>query len=312
MGTSHVVNVTSLFREVGINQEVEVKVNKHTYPYKACIEDNWVFYTGCALRRLIEKSTAEGRLITAVGDIGTGAGLEMMIACEIFRDTIQKIKISDLHPSIVNLAAENLRTFLHGRTVEIELSVGSLFKYWTTGLWDLILTNLPLIPAEGDLLEGTKTSSCFNPKQAGSSPEIFQKHLLDMQYAFLQQAYGQLRDGGSVLVALGGRVDEALIRELFEVCGYEYETLVVGIKRQTEPEEVLPNLAALERQNGVSFDFYDLTKVPSQLHGVVDMTVSELKTKLAPARVSATEALKLHEKGQIVSHVVQIIQGQKR
>lgn len=113
---------------------------------------------------------------------------------------------------------------------------------------------MPNIPDGEEISSGYKQASLYNPSLlVAASNKRVRDYLLESHYSLLKESKYALNPGGSVICSIGGRVPNSLLKEMVEGLGYKYEELVTGLKRQTEPWEVLPGYAKAEI-NGVEFD----------------------------------------------------------
>lgn len=94
-------------------------------------------------------------------------------------------------------------------------------------------------------------------------PEPFGEHLLALHYRLLRDVRPQVRDGGGVLTAIGGRVPDAVAFGLHRVCGYVPEFVASDVKLQSEARLIVPGYRQVEeRHSGVQFRFYAAEAVP--------------------------------------------------
>ena len=174
---------------------------------------------------------------------------------------------------------------------------------------DLLYANIPNIPSDKPVWNGKVSASRFELR-ANECPKIFQTYLLALQYEFLQQANNVLNPNGIIVSAIGDRVPEKIMNQLFEDNGFVKSELVTIYKIQTEPEEVVTGYAEQESKENITFDFYDHEKASvvwqSECEGK-NLSVFEIKEKLQPFCISATEALKqFRENGKNVGHIYSI------
>lgn len=296
-------DVSNLFHDVGIDRHIQITTNEHTYEVQQASEDNWLYAAFRSFQRL--KNRVEG-----FATIGTGPGLDAMGAWHIFHPKFTVM--TDIHPGVLPLAARNFVENVDKDARFMTLQ-GNLLKPLRRKKlrMDIIYANLPNLPSLESATTGQASSSFYPSKLIRASGET-EAYCLAMQVAAIEQAGEVLNKNGSLLLNFGARVPVNLLRQKVERCGFTYQELFNGIKHQTQAGEVLPGYAVVERKHGVEFDFYffDDRAVP---RNYVDFegSTEDLKNKLASSRVSATDALALHNQGEPIHHIVQVIRAIK-
>ena len=310
-------DVSSLFRESGIEKHVVVTTNEHMYTLKDEIEDNWLFYTFSGFRELQKRLMQEGKTTKKAAIIGTGNGVDALGAYLLI-DGIEELLITDIDPRVMEFSVENIRRNIPDDNLGVYTFVGDLCKPISErGLnVDMVYGNLPNLPSDSDdLSEGLKLSSLYRRENSGlSMPSYITGYLLEMQRLFLDSAKAILNPGGSVLPIIGGRVPYELFPRMFAEAGLNLEELCSGFKKQTEPDVVIPEYAGAER-DGIIFSFYPFAEAKEHLKklGVANPTTKidgmKLSSALRAYRVSAREALSLYREGIDLGHTVHFFRG---
>lgn len=299
-------DVSTLFRDTGIDRHVQVTTNEHSYEVQQASSDNWLYAAFIAFQRL---RRCLNREVESFATIGTGPGLDAIGAWHVFHP--QFTVMTDVHPEVLPLAARN---FTENTSAEVLALHGSLLQpLRREGLsMDLIYANLPNLPSLEPVGAGQASASFYPAGMLHASGET-EAYCLAMQVAAIQGAGAVLNGGGSLLLNFGARVPLHLLRQEVERNDLIYQELFSGVKRQTQAGEVLPGYAAAEQKHGVQFDFYSFENsgVPDDVGDFAGGTDS-LKDLLTSFRVSATEALALHKQGKSVHHAVQVIRAMKK
>lgn len=304
------IDVSGLFEGLGLEAPIAIQFNQHTYEYDAEPKNNWLYFALKGFEALKQKCQWEQKPISTFASIGTGSGLDAIGAYHIFEP--ETVLISDIHPEVISLAAENVRQYVpRASVIALQGSLCEPLRQIDCRA-DVIYANLPLIPFSGqELLEGMNTSSFASPEALRKAPKLYDEHLLGMIYAFLQEARHSLQPGGSVVVNLGGRMPVDIVEQLFEECGYAYSELYHGFKIQTQHLEVIPGFSLAERQYGVEFDYYAYEKAKGLLERHSPFgCAQEMKSYLSPCRASASQAWERCQQGEQFGHLVQVIRGQ--
>ncbi|MSR87169.1 hypothetical protein EXS70_03295 [Candidatus Peribacteria bacterium] len=313
----HFVDVSALFEPFGIKQKIEALFTPVTYEFAPIPENNWLYAAFKGFQAL--KESAPLKWVHTFASVGTGPGLDGIGASHIFKPA--HVVLTDKKKQVLPIALCNIHAHLQNERIKVTVAKGNLCApLRDKGIYaDLIYANLPLLPDPEGNDEGMRSSTFVPTEELQDVPEIYQHSRLAMIYLFLNDARSSLNEGGSVAINLGGRVPVALIQQLFRECGYQYRELFSMLKVQSQPYDVLPEFSKAELETGITFDFYrmnDETKhsltAYSQLYGVFGKTMNAHQMKedaLKEFRVSATDALKLHQAGETIGHVVQMIQG---
>ena len=314
------VDVTPLFKKAGILTEAVVIVETEgMYPYKEKVEDNWAYYTAVGMKELKRRCDEEGKIIQDIGIVGICSGVEGIAVAKIFRP--KRLVVTDVDAGILQGTMVNLRRTTHRQATEMIPLVGSFCEPMEDAGYtvDFVHANIPNLPATGeeDLSKGAEKGT-FLPAmlyEKYNPPQKYVAWALGAQFAYLRSARQVVRSGGSVITELGGRVPFSIIRQLFSDVGLEFSEVIVGFKEQTEALIDFLGYSRFEREFGVSFDFYlynesqELLRQKGVRNPSPDVAGEELKEMLERYRVSAGEALELHDKGIPVGHTVHVFRG---
>lgn len=319
------VDITPLFKEAGIEvPPLSIVETPAMYPYKERVEDNWAYFTAAGLKRLKHLLATEGREVRDAGIIGICSGVEGIALVQVFRDTLRRLTVTDVDGEILKGTVVNIRNGTENVRYELTSLLGSFCEPIEAAgeQVDLVHGNIPNLPSTGeeDLSQGAEKGT-FLPTglyEGYDPPDEYVGWALGAQYAYLRSAENVLRDGGSLVTELGGRVPLDLVRKLFAEGGLRsFQEVVVGFKEQTEALMDFLGYHRMEKQYGVSFDFYryDESKELLERYDIANPTWrisgSEMKELLAACRVSAGEALDLHRRGVPVGHTVHLFRGVK-
>lgn len=320
-----IIDVSPLFQKCGIDLPTTTIVETEgMYPYKSNIEENWAYFTTVGFQALAEILMKEEKQMENIGIVGIGSGVEGIAALLIFRDHIRRLVISDVDEGILQGATKNLGTISESSHVQLTAVIGSFCESIRTNKieLDLVHANIPNLPANEleDLSKGAEKGT-FLPSalyEEYAPPKKFVSWALGAQFAYLSSAKEVVREGGTIITELGGRVPFQLVRELFEEVGLDFQEIVTGFKEQTEALIDFVGYHQLETQFGVEFDFYLYKESIALLeqreikNPTSEVSADEIKSLLEPYRVSAGKALELYQGGIAVGHTVHLLRGIKR
>ena len=300
------------------------------YEHKEETLKNWSYFSGWGFKHLNRILKREGHPLSSMAIIGIGSGVEGILAGKISQPYLEELVITDIDDGVASGAFRNIKAVI-SPNIYVQPLKGSFCQPISETIClptskniyglkvDLVYGNIPNLPAlsDMDLSKGAEKGTfvppqlydCYNP------PSKFKAWGLAAQYAFLQSAKSVLRPGGSIVTALGGRMPIKIVEELFEVCELEFEDVIVGFKEQTEAKIDFEGYHRLEKENGVSFEFYLYQEVIDFLRDKGISNPSDgisgriLKSMLRPYMVSAGAALKLYERNIPVGHTVHLFRG---
>ncbi|KAF8453283.1 hypothetical protein BDZ91DRAFT_51489 [Kalaharituber pfeilii] len=141
--------------------------------------------------------------------IGTGSGLDAIIASEVFN--LEHLALTDLHHNVLGTAARNVVNVLGaskgtGSTVVTAAYGDLLTPLIGAGVqFDLIYENLPNIPIEAteDEITQGQTSATYVEERKEKLPAVAQSNLLALHFLAIKQGVTLLiRAGGSARAAL--------------------------------------------------------------------------------------------------------------
>ena len=228
----------------------------------------------------------------------------------------KKVIVTDLVPAAIKSAKKNVARYQKtGKKIPVSFVVGNLCDPLGDNKADIIYANIPNIPIKSDrknqLLDGITASTFFDLGLVNGVPEKINKHLLALQYKFLQQAKDHLTQNGIVVINLGARFPIKIIDQLFDMAGYDYDVLYFGFKKQTEIKDTIPGYSQNEK-NGIIFTYYPYKQAIKLLKNKHIKNVENLIKTLKPLRISATEALKRSRKGEDMGHIVTLLEARLR
>ncbi len=325
-----VKDVTPLLEKAGIVLKDDfgqrlIRETAETYPTEPIPEDNWIF---SAFKGLVELKKCMDTELKArspewavyrynFATIGTGSGLDMIGAYEIFSPP--HFVVTDLNEGALKVARENLDNNIHVKDYyymeKSHFLQGSLASpLIEKGIKvDVLYANLPNIPADQVETDQSIASATYiDRKTIEGCPKKYDDYLLATQYHFLKQAQLCLEPHGSVVIALGGRVPYELVKELFAETGFEMKDLYGRLKVQTQPEDVIKGYAEMEQKNDVDFIFYDMGKKEidvSTLGFDKNIGLEDYQKAFSKNAISAQEAYRRHLEGHKIAHAVWILRG---
>jgi hypothetical protein len=293
-----------------VRRPIHLELTRHSYPLEAADEQSWLGLAFRAFSRIARSTEVRDLLI-----LGTGNGLDALGALEIF--DLRSLTITDLHDESVSVSRRNVLAHLvRGAEVEISFHAGDLLSCVPADKrFCLIYENLPNVRATPsmDLEHGTIAGRFYAAREI-SVPDTFVTHLVALHYECLQKARAHVRQGGGVLTALGGRIPLEIALELHRSCGYVPELVAFDVKRQSEPDLILPGYRDAEEAYGVEFTFY----APQALELLAEARSSGLEGRdlldavddeLRLYAISAREAMRRRAQDEPVAHSVFEILG---
>jgi hypothetical protein len=298
-----------------VRRPVRLRLTDDTYPLEPTPEESWLPVAFRAFARLRPRVAGGDVLI-----VGTGNGLDALGAAEILAPPA--LVVTDRHAACVAVARENVLAHLTAEAaagVALSFHAGDLLACVPPDTrFSLVYENLPNLPAPAApaLRRGTIGGRFF---EAGAEPEVpepFGTYLLALHHRCLREAGPHVRAGGGVLTAIGGRMPHDVAFELHRTCGYRPELVAFDVKRQVEPELVVPPYARAEAERGVEFTFYapDAIERAAQARraGLDGQELADaLAGDLAALALSARQAADRVRRGRPVAHSVLMVFGER-
>jgi|SRR5580658_411639 hypothetical protein len=238
--------------------------------------------------------------------IGPGSGVEAIGAGHIFRN-LRRITVIDRDPAILAQAATNIRANI-GAAIEVEAQSRNIWAPLARASLaaDLLYADLSNLPVT-DAVSGR--TAVDPPIGRNASTVMLKRHLLGLQCCFLRRVLAALRPGGSVLVLLGGRVDDDLFEILAAASGVRLEEVVCGLLQQSDAWNVVGAHAAAEAESTVAFDFYDFEAARHALPNDRSLSGPDLRAALAPWRLSASTAASELCCGMKIGHTAHLMKA---
>jgi SAM-dependent methyltransferase len=295
-----------------VRRPVRLTLTDATYALEPTPEQAWLPIAFRAFARLARRIAVRDVLV-----VGTGNGLDVLGAAEIFED-LRSVTATDLHDAGLRVARENVLAHLEDPgAIELLWHAGDVLAPVPPELrFDLVYENLPNLPAGADLelRDGEIAGRFFDAAGSDDVPEPFAAHLLALHHRCLRQAHRCVRDGGGVLTAIGGRVPVEVALGLHRACGYAPELVAFDVKPQAVPELVIAPYAEAEARTGVAFTFYApeaVELVTAARRDGLDghELASAVADDLARYAMSAGEAARRTDRGEDVAHSVLMIFG---
>ncbi len=316
------VDITPLLRKAKLTTEhIAILETEGMYPYKEKIEDNWAYYTAVACKEFKNICVKEGKVIKDAAIVGIGSGVEAIALVHVFKDQLKRVIVTDIDAEILKGTIFNLTHSLENSDITFFPLVGYFCEPLEKEnmLVDFVHANIPNLPAsdEEDLTKGAEKGTFLKSElyEKYRPPEKFIRWALAAQYAYLQSAKKLTREGGSILTELGGRIPLELVEQLFDACGLTLQEVLVGFKEQTEALIDFIGYSKIEKEFGVSFDFYLYKESKSILeeHKINNPTTQtsgmNIKKLLEEYKISATKALELYKRGISIGHTVHVFRG---
>ncbi len=287
-----------------------IDLTEHTYPLEPSPGASWLPIAFRAFARIAELIPVRDLLI-----LGTGNGLDALGAAEIF--DLRSLVVTDLFEASLSVSRENILAHIADEAaIELSFFTGDLLSDVPSETRvDLVYENLPNIPATPEIAldQGINTGRFFDATGL-QVPPPFGDYLLALHYRFLCEARGNVRDGGGILTALGGRIPDEVAFGLHRACGYAPELVAFDVKVQAEPGLVIPGYRRVEDEQGVEFRFYAVEAIAivadarrAGLDGAE--LAATVEDQLGRLSMSAREAEDRSRRGQPVAHSVLMIFG---
>lgn len=316
------VDITPLFKAAHIpTPRLTITETAGMYPYKQKVEENWAYFTGVGMKRLKSILDAEGKKVRDIGIVGICSGVEGIAVAYIFSPQLENLIVTDIDKEILQGTVINLKNSTQQFDFEVTPLIGSFCEPIEEigRMVDLVHANVPNLPSRGDedLTKGAEKGTFLPPSlyEWYQPPEKYLGWAMGAQYAYLASAKKVVRDGGTIITELGGRMPIPIVRELFHELNLELQEVIVGFKEQTEALIDFTGYHTLEREYGNRFEFYlyNESKKILQENRIENPTsiisAEEYKQLLEPFTVSAGEAIELYTAGIPVGHTVHLFRG---
>ncbi|KAJ7867695.1 hypothetical protein B0H14DRAFT_2346897, partial [Mycena olivaceomarginata] len=294
-----------------IPSQFTIELTEHTYLPKV---DNprrdWV--SSVAVPAFLAYHTQNQ--VRAFATIGTGAGLDAIVAVDIFNP--ERIVVTDIHEAVVDAARNNICKATAGIDVHLIAGTGDLLSPLAgqNGTYDLIYENLPNIPLALDCtIDDGQTSATYVSGRTEDIPFIATANLLALHFLALRQAKPLLSPTGAVLSSIGGRVSTDILLKMAAEAGYCASILTYTWKIQSEPGEVIGGYKKNQEDGLGPFYFYPVSVLEKTFGCMTPAEaghkVNEIEATLCEHRVDAATAYDLHTNGLVMGHTVVIVQS---
>jgi len=254
--------------------------------------------------------------------IGTGSGLDAIIASEIYN--LDHLAITDLHHNVLGTAARNVVSVVGaskgtGSTI-ISAAYGDLLTpLLGAGVkFDLIYENLPNIPIEAteDEITAGQTSATYIEERTEKLPPIAQKNLLSLHFLAIKQADALLAPSGHILSSIGGRLPVKDIIAMALAAGVAAQVHTYTWKEQSEPEEVIGGYVHHQKKGLGPFHWYPVEVLKGVFQGLsaaeAGAQVYRLEGELEAHKLDAVAAYDSYKRGVKMGHTVVVIRSSPR
>ena len=308
------IDAKPLFDLAGVEMPLDSvcigEMSKVTYEFQQeNLKANWSYAT---FRAFVELRNRLGSAVDHVFLHAVGNGVEAIAAQYLFEP--EYLSVSDINADALKIAVENIIAN------DIELSIAEssdlfqnseLVRFLESQRPSIAFANLPTIPKSGVDTQTEDAASYYEEKYNQDCPELLQHLGLGLNYHFLRQVGAFQDSGDSAVIALGGRWSWEYVEQLFREAGYaNVEQLFSMVKVQTQPEDVIPGYAELNRKYDIGAFFIALQKVdPEQFESSGNLGVSFEKS-LTHAKITAEIAEKQIGK-QEFGHILYVVRGIK-
>lgn len=298
-----------------IKRKLSIELSNHSYlPRLDDLQSDWVAWTAVPAFKLYRKRQKR-RKIESFCSIGTGSGLDVLSAIELF--DVRRVGLTDVHEDVVTTAVGNVsRNKKATHSLIIESGYGDLLspleKYGTT--YDVIYENLPNLPLQRSRkVTEDRTSSVYLAPRKEKVPKSVHQRMLDLHYLALKQAKGFLSPKGSILSVIGARLPLEAFIELGNLAGYESSILLYTWKNQVDANEIVGNYARKQEKGFGPFYFYRVETLERRFTSVKRHVSGNdaLKTEqsLVNERLDAVTAFNELKKGVTIGHTVIVLES---
>ncbi len=316
------IDISELMRDAGIDHQGKIAINENMSGLEPEPKDDWL-YVGLLSIRDVAKRKMD---VASMACIGSGNGIETIAALKVF-PALREIIVTDIVEDILELIRRNIEENMpaESRRVAISYVAGRDCEPVLKPV-DLIYGNLPLIMVEDDGSLGTNRATTtltdagnYMPLQEGKDDFLYTYSLLS-QLGFLLSAKAKLRDGGSIITLIGGRVPYEAIDQTFKRAGLAYKELYCAFKRQSD-SEFLKEYADYETKHKAEFLFFDYAKAAAILKKQLKVEAPDviqgynghqLKEMLAGVSLNANEAYNLAKQQQPIGHIAFAFEATKQ
>lgn len=299
-----------------VRPRLSITLSNHSYlPRLDNLESDWVAHVTVPAFKLFRQQ--RGRPVGVFCSIGTGSGLDVLAAIELLGVT--RVGLTDVHPDIVSTAVNNVEhNHVPEHPVLIQAGHGDLLEPLRrfNPRYGLIYENLPNVPGtDDDLVTGRKSSSYVPPRKE-KVPESVRREMLDLHYLALVQAKDFLTLDGTILSIIGSRVPLGTLLSLSQLAGYRASFLTYSWKVQADPEEIIRDHAAKQKEGFGPFYFYR-AEVLRKVFSSIDLAISgrdalEIEKALLPHRLDAVTAYEAFRRGEQIGHTVAVLKSETK
>lgn len=293
---------------------ISIRLTEHTYLPDGELTQGW-FPNILRAFGILSSLRSVGQKPERFASIGVGPGLDAIAAVEML--DVTDLVLTDVHADVVELAKQNVLTNcprIRPERVQAfysDLCEGLIDRGVTV---DLLYENLPNLPiSDVAISEGVTTASFFGRDRMKAIPDLYGQHRLVLHYLFLQKAQRCLRPSGAVICCIGGRIPIAVVRSMFDMCGYVPDVLNYDMVRQFESEKVLAGYVEAEAESDIRFKFYPYAQGRRAL---VDLREQQVRIddvfehpRLRSIVLTATEAQQAEARGTAIGHVGVVWRG---
>jgi hypothetical protein len=293
--------------------QLSVEITGHCFqPHIDDLESDWVAHVAAPGFKVYRQQRG-GADIESFCAIGTGSGLDVLSAIEIFGAT--RVGLTDVHEDVVAAAAANIaRNQLAVHPVTIQSGFGDLLTPLLpyASRYDVIYENLPnILSQDAESVAEEKNSSAYVPPRTEDVPQVVKQQMLDLHYVALLQAKAFLQPDGAVLSCLGARVPLDIFLSLGKIAGYAPSILTYGWKVQGDPE-LIRDYAHNQSSGYGPFYFYRAEVLQEAFAGLdaaeTGRNALDIERSLQTRRMDPVTAYAAFENGERIAHTVAVLQ----
>ncbi len=293
----------------GIDHLGSIMVNPDMSGLEENPKDDWLYLGLKSFKELSDKYSQ----YSSAAIIGSANGIDAIALIKLFPN-LKKLFVTDILPDILPLVKENIEKNIPELHTQIEY-VSGRDCYPVSEKVDFIYGNLPLVMVEASEIGAERSTTTLTAREyyislKNGDDDILDKYSLLSQLGFIISAKEKLKEGGSLVTLIGGRIPTEAIEELFSRAGVKYRRLFTSFMKQSDPE-FLQQYAKIEKGNGVTFAFYDYGRATDLLSNtwnveapdIVDKSEEEIRSLLSNTKISAEQAYELYKNGEDVGHL---------